>query len=171
MLLYSDWISATDAYWPLDSLVNKKALGTTPAQVFGNVTRANVQQNTKSVLQFASYNSYLTAGDYPNQCIGDADACNAGLSVSFIVNLDAPTSTWGSRKFLVDSIGDKTWATSRGFAVYVEQMQIKVMIMTTTTSWSVSAPMSRGAWHHVVFTWIPSGAGLILYIDSKSKYV
>jgi hypothetical protein len=144
-------------------------LGWTPAQAVGNVTKANVLQNTRNALQFGVYNSYLKAGQYPNQCIGDADVCNAGLSVSLIVNLDAPSSTWTSRRFLVDSIGDKTWASSRGFAVYVEQGQIKVMVMTTTTSWSVSNPLSRGVWHHVVFTWMPTGSGLQLYIDGIQK--
>ena len=145
-----------------------KALGTTPANLYGNVIKASVLQNRKSVLQFGSYNSYLEAGKYPNQCIGDADACATGLSVAVIINLNASASTWTARTFLVDSIGDKNLGSSRGFAIYVEQNQIKVTVFSTKTSWSVSSPLSRGAWHHVAFTWL-TGLGLQLYIDGKQK--
>lgn len=124
--------------------------------------------NKKSALRLSTSNSYTQVGEYPNQCIGDADACSAGISVSINVNLNASSSIWKPRTFLVDSIGDSTLSKSRGFAIYIEQGQVKVTVFTTKMSWHASTPLSIGEWHHVALTWL-MGLGLRLYVDGKQK--
>lgn len=146
-------------------MVDSIALGTIPAPVNGDVTKA-VFPNQKPALRLSTSQAYFQAGMYQGQCIGDADVCNSGLSVSLILYLNS--STWTQRTFLVDSIGDASLAKSRGFAIYIEQGAVKVSIFTTTIGWSASTSISTGAWHHVAFTWL-SGVGLKLYVDGKQK--
>ncbi|XP_048579857.1 uncharacterized protein LOC5521688 isoform X1 [Nematostella vectensis] len=163
----ANWLSTTDMYWPLDDVINSRVLGSTVASVIGNVVNASEKQNGKSALQFQSFSSYLQAGEYPGQCISDADLCNTGLSMVFTIRLDTQTLRW-SRVFLVDSIGDPQLQTSRGFAVYLESRQIVVTVFTTRLKWTVRASISPAVWHHVAFTW-QAGTGLQLYIDGVMK--
>jgi len=165
ILISSDWISATNSYWPLDGLVDGKALGSVPGQIVGSVTKATWPLR-KSALKLTTSNSYIQLGEYPNQCISDVDVCTAGLSVAFIVNLNSSSSIWSPMTILVDSIGDSSLLTSRGFVIYIKQGQVKATIFTSTISWSASSSLSAGVWHHVAITWL-MGSGLRLYVDGK----
>ncbi|KAK3750396.1 hypothetical protein QZH41_005564 [Actinostola sp. cb2023] len=75
IVVTKDWISTTDFYWPLDALLGDQVLGTSSAQIKGNITVSSLLQNNKNVLRFAGYNAFIPVGDFPHQCISDAEAC------------------------------------------------------------------------------------------------
>lgn len=162
-----DWISATDVYWPLNRIVNGKVLGTSMGTIMGSVSKPDILQNNKDVIQFTGYNSYVEAGNFPNQCISDADACNNGITMSLIIKLDSNAAGWSGKRFLVDSIGDEAFSTSRGFAIYVENRQLNVRVSTTKKYWTVSQTLRANIWHHITMTWSP--AGIKLYINGLER--
>jgi hypothetical protein len=87
--------------------------------------------------------------------------------VSLIIKFDSNAASWSGRRFLVDSIGDEAFSTSRGFAIYVETGQLKIKVLTTKKDWSLSQSLRTGVWQHVTFTW--SRAAIKLYIDGLQR--
>jgi len=168
-----NWISGTDYYWPLDGIVNGKAIGTVPATVNGNVTTPDRVQNGRDVLQFASYYAYLDAGQFPVQCITDPGQCSNGITVSFVVQFDDGAKTWTRNTFIVDTIGDETLLQgNRGFAVYAVSNRLYVTVVTRGKTWTLSQPLITGilAWQHVMFTW-QLEKGLALYTNGTQRYM
>ncbi|XP_048579859.1 uncharacterized protein LOC5521691 isoform X2 [Nematostella vectensis] len=166
----ANWISTADYYWPLDNIIQGRALGTANAKVTGNVSHPEILQNGHDVLQFSPSGSYLSAGDVPG-CVSDAETCNPGFTVSVIIKLDSSAASWTNRVFLVDTIGDERFASSRGFSVYLEGGRIKAEVFTVQRTWSFSTGMPRvGMWHHVMITWHKT-AGLIYYLNGRESGV
>lgn len=151
----------------MNQLVEGKVLGTSIGTVVGNVTKPDILQNNKDVIQFTGYNSYIEAGDFPGQCISDAEQCANGITVSLIVKLDSNAAGWTAKRFLVDSIGDEAFSTSRGFAVYVESRQLKVRVSTTKKYWVLSQTLRANIWQHVALTW--TAGGMKLYINGVQR--
>ena len=166
-LLFSDWISGTNYYWPLNTLVNGVALGTMPASVTGNVTVTDIMELGRDVLMFASYNAYLNAGRGQG-CIVDGKECRDGFSVSLVVKFKKEAATWTSNTFIVDSVGDDSLTTSRGFSIYVNNGKLFAFFATDTRKWSANMPLRTDVWLHVMFTWSP-GNGIILYTNGVQK--
>ena len=172
-MLLVDWISGTDYYWPLDGIVNGKAIGTVPATVNGNVTTPDRVQNGRDVLQFESYYAYLDAGQFAVQCITDPGQCSNGITVSFVVQFDDGAKTWTRNTFIVDTIGDETLLQgNRGFAVYAVSNRLYVTVVTRGKTWTLSQPLITGilAWQHVMFTW-QLEKGLALYTNGTQRYI
>lgn len=126
-------------------------------------------QNNKNVLQFAGYNSYINAGSFSGQCVGDAEACAYGISISLIIKIDTDAASWSSKTFLVDTINDETFSTSRGFALYLLNGQLNVAVLTIKKKWTLSKTLRAGIWQHVVVTWTTSG--LKLYLNGVARLV
>lgn len=167
----SDWISGTDYYWPLDTIVNGKAIGTVPATVRGNVTTSDRLQNGRDVLHFTGYQAYLDAGQFQVQCITDPDQCSNGITVSFVVQFEDGAKTWTTNTFIVDTIGDQMLLKgNRGFGVYVVNNRLYVTVLTRQKKWTVSRPLKTGtnAWQHVIFTW-QLEKGLVLYSNGTQR--
>ena len=164
----TDWISGTDYYWPLDRMIDGKALGTVLATVVGNVTIPNEKQNGRNVFHFQASHAYLDAGQFTGQCITDTEDCHNGITVSFVARFEDGAKTWTRKTFIVDTIGDEMLQNDRGFAVYVINSQLCVSVLTERKSWSVKETLIVGLWHHVMFTW-QREQGLTLYIDGKRK--
>lgn len=155
-----DWISATDYYWPLNTLVNGVALGTIPATVTGNVTLTDIMAFGRDVLYFSSYKAYLNAPDGEG-CLVDGNECRDGISLSLIVKFKKAGLYWYSTTtFIVDSIGDDS--QSRGFTLYVNNNKLSAFFATDRRTWTTSIPLQTEVWLHILFTWSPQ-AGLILY--------
>ena len=165
----ADWISATDYYWPLNTIVDGKALGTIPATVRGNVSITDRLQNGRDVLYFKSYQAYLDAGQFPRKCISDPDQCNNGITVSFVVQFEDAAKAW-KNTFIVDTTGEKTLKGDRGFAVYVVNSRLHVTVLTKDKNWTVSQPLLTGTnvWQHVMFTW-QLEKGLVLYKNGTQR--
>ena len=173
LLLLADWISGTDYYWPLNALVDGKAIGTVPATVRGNVTLSDRVQNNRDVLHFTSYQAYLDAGQFPVQCITDPSQCSNGLTVSFVVLFEDAAKAWSRNTFIVDTIGDETLLQgNRGFAVYVVNKRLYVTVVTRKKKWTVSQALITGtyAWRHIMFTW-QLEKGLVLYTNGTLRYL
>lgn len=166
----ADWISGTDYYWPLNTIVDGKALGTVPATVRGNVSKSDRLQNGRDVLYFKSYQAYLDAGQYPVQCVTDPDQCHNGITVSFVVQFENGAKTWTRKTFIVDTIGDEMLKGNRGFAVYVINSRLYVTVLSRQKKWTVSRPLQTGTnvWQHVMFTW-QLEKGLVLFKNGTQR--
>lgn len=151
----ADWISGTDYYWPLNTIVDGKVLGTVPATVRGNVSKSDRLQNGRDVLYFKSYQAYLDVEQFQFECVTDPDQCSNGITVSFVVQFENGAKTWTTNTFIVDTIGKKTLIGNRGFAVYVVNSRLYVTVLTKRKRWTVSQPLLTGTnvWQHVMFTW------------------
>ena len=163
-----DWISGTDYYWPLDWVVDGKALGTVLATVVGNVTIPKEKQNERNVFHFQASHAYLDAGQFTGQCITDTEDCHNGITVSFVVRLEDGAKTWTRKTFIVDTIGDVLLKSNRGFAVYVVNDELHVTVFSENRRWSVSYLFLVGIWQHVLFTW-QRGHGLVLYVNGTER--
>ena len=161
-------MSGTDYYWPLDTLVDGRALGTVLATSVGNVSMTDRLQNEKEVLYFPSFPAYLDMGMFTGQCITHPDNCDNGMTLSFVVNFEDVAMTWTTNTFIVDTIGDQTLQDSRGFAVYVANRMVYVSVFSRRMKWVVSEPLITGVWQHIVFTWL-QGSGLSLYVNGLQK--
>lgn len=166
----TDWISGTDYYWPLNTIVDGKVLGTVPLTVRGNVSISDRLQNGRDVLYFKSYQAYLDsdAGQFLGQCVTDPDLCINGLTVSFVVQFESGAETWTANTFILDTIGGKT--LNRGFAVYVANRRLYVKVATKDKEWTVSHSLLTGTniWHHVMFTW-QLEKGLVLFKNGTQR--
>ena len=175
MNVFSDWISGTNYYWPLNELVDNdtKALGTIPGTVYGNVNRTYGFPNGRYALHFFSSGAYLHIGPFPAECIIDPSQCIYGLTVSFVVQFEDNAQNWTSDTPVVDAIGDKTMRKGKpGFAVYVANNRFYVTVVTRKNNWTVSKPLITGdmVWHHVLFAWHME-KGLVLYLNGTQRSV
>ena len=148
----------------MNTIVDGKVLGTVVATVRGNVSKSDRVQNGRDVLYFKSYQAYLDAGPFPFQCITDPDQCRNGITISFVVQFENGAKTWTTNTFIVDTIAEKTLKGNRGFAVYVVNSRLYVIVLTKGKKWTVSQPLLTGTnvWQHVMFTW-QLEKGLVLY--------
>lgn len=166
----ADWISGTDYYWPLNTIVDGKVLGTVPATVRGNVSKSDRLQNGRDVLYFKSYQAYLDVEQFQFECVTDPDQCSNGITVSFVVQFENGAKTWTTNTFIVDTIGKKTLIGNRGFAVYVVNSRLYVTVLTKHKRWTVSQPLLTGTnvWQHVMFTW-QLEKGLVLFKNGTKR--
>ena len=143
-------------------------LGSTTGQVKGTISQSSLLQNNKNTLQFAGPNSFIQAGDFTKQCIGDAEVCTYGITISLILRLDKDAAGWRTKTFLFDSINDDTFSTSRGVSLYVENGQIKVVVQTMQKKWSLYKSLRADIWQHVAVTWTQKK--LQLYINGVQRW-
>ena len=170
---FSDWISGTDFYWPLNELVDNgtKVLGTIPGTVYGNVNTTYGFPDGRDTLYVSSSGAYVDIGPFPAECIIDPSKCIYGITVSFVVQFEDNAKNWTRDTLVVDTIGGKTMRKGNpGFTVFVANNRLYVTVVTRNNNWTVSESLITGdmVWQHVLFSWHME-RGLVLYLNGTQR--
>ena len=158
-------MSSAKYYWPLSNLENNITIGTRPGKVYGNITlTSGVKSMSNSSLQFVGPGAFIDAGNFGKECLTFPNACNSGLTVSFMASFDNETSKWKKRVYILDSVGDER--NSVGLAVYVENKQLWFVVAGKYQFYMENIALdSDETWRHYAMRWNESA--IYIYVNAQ----
>ncbi|XP_032238898.2 uncharacterized protein LOC5513456 isoform X2 [Nematostella vectensis] len=144
-------------FWTAQKIYNNKIHGSSPIASHGHIKAVD------GGLQLNGVDSWLDAGDFYGQCLGDPDLCIKGFSFAMQLNFDDDAKSYKDKRLILDSAGD-----SRGVSVYLQNNTVNYKVVTSTKTWKLSTELATNEWQDLVFTW-KKEEGLMLYINGAFR--
>ena len=165
-IFFSDWISGTDYYWPLDDAINNVLAGTRTGRLYGLVRSATAFKNRQAIKFDGSSHSVIPG--LAQTCISNPSKCTNGVTYSMMLNLDATlANTADRRQYLLDIMGPAQ-NDAAGVYVYIRNGQLGVFLRSVFHTWHSIVTPTLGVWFHFAFVWNEQN-GLIVYINGQRK--
>ncbi|XP_022799604.1 uncharacterized protein LOC111337536 isoform X3 [Stylophora pistillata] len=150
--------SVTPQYlWTVQKISNSRIHGSNRIASHGNV------KSVDGGLQLNGVDSWLDAGDFYGQCLGDPDLCIKGFSYALQLNFDDDALSYNDKRYVLDSSGN-----SRGVSIYIQNGSLYYQVVTSTKEWQLSMELVTNEWQDIVLTW-KKEEGLMLYVNGAFR--
>ncbi|XP_027047022.1 uncharacterized protein LOC113674731 isoform X3 [Pocillopora damicornis] len=150
--------SVTPQYlWTVQKISNSRIHGSNRIASHGNVKPVD------GGLQLNGVDSWLDAGDFYGQCLGDPDLCIKGFSYALQLNFDDDALSYNDKRYVLDSSGN-----SRGVSIYIHNGSLYYKVVTSTKEWQLSMELVTNEWQDIVLTW-KKEEGLMLYVNGAFR--
>ena len=165
-IFFTDWISGTDYYWPLDDSINNVLAGTRTGRFYGLIGFAAAVNNRQAIKFNGSSHSIIPG--LAQTCVSDPSKCTNGVTYSMMLNLDASLANTADRSlFLLDIMGPAQ-NDAAGVYVYIKNGQLGVFLRSIFHTWHSIVTPTLGVWINFAFVWNEQN-GLIVYINGQRK--
>ncbi|XP_066921242.1 lymphocyte antigen 75-like isoform X2 [Clytia hemisphaerica] len=163
----NNFFSSTDYYYKLDRVTDTNNItGTTQATPYGTFSSTSfyINNTDQKYLSFDGKTNYIRIQGIENTCAShpDSNSCPHGFTMSFLFKYSEAVSA--DKKVLVDSLGGSNGAA--GYVVYIENTHIKITLVTSHTTYTISSGFPRSQWNHYAFTF-SALEGLTSYVNGN----